>query len=52
MMQMASRIATAQIIAILELVGFNPIGQDFLRDLYHASKTSQIAVVLLDVRRA
>ena len=33
MMQMASRIATAQIIAILELVGFDPIGQGFLRDL-------------------
>ena len=28
MTQLTSRIATAQIIAILELVGFDPIGQD------------------------
>ena len=33
MMQMTSRIATAYMIAILELVGFDPIGQGFLRDL-------------------
>ena len=33
MIQIASRIATAQIIAILEFVGFDPIGQGFLRDL-------------------
>ena len=52
MMQMVSRIATAQIIAILEFVGFDPMSQGLLRDLYHASKTSQIAVVLLDIRRA
>ena len=39
MMQMASRIATARIIAIIELVSFDPIGQGFSRDLYHANKT-------------
>ena len=50
-MQIASRIATVQVIAILELVGFDPIGHGFCAT-YHASKTSEIAVVSLDIRRA